>query len=99
VGGLALSAGLVACSHTLAEEDCEAVRMRLEAAWLSDANAAATEADNEQVRRFVKDESARIGQDWMARCRQRIGTEIDDRELRCLRRVEHVDDVDRCASK
>ena len=87
------------CSHELTLGDCETVRARIESAWQADANEAASLADNEQVRRYIKDEANRLGQAWMRHCRERVGQKADAREVACLRRVEHIDDVARCASR
>jgi hypothetical protein len=87
------------CGRTLTEADCTAVRDRIEAAWLADGYEAATEAQTEQFRRFVKEQGARIADDWMAQCRPRIGQHVDARELDCLRKAARIDDVYACAPK
>jgi hypothetical protein len=97
--GFALALGLATAgcaAEKLTEGDCVAIRERLQSAWDADANEAATLAETEELRRFVKDESARIGARWMTECRKLVGSETDRAEITCLRKVARIDDVARC---
>jgi hypothetical protein len=93
---LGLALGLCGCGQKLTDGDCVAIRDRLQKAWEADANEAVTLAETEEFRRFVKDESARIGTRWMAECRKLEGNDIDRAEVACLRRAARIDDVARC---
>ena len=88
--------GLCACGQKLGEADCVAIRDRLQKAWETDASEAVTLAETEQFRRFVKDESARIGARWMEQCRALEGRDVDREELACLRKVSRIDEVEAC---
>jgi hypothetical protein len=94
--GVGTTVGLAGCSEKLSERDCVAIRDRLQGAWEADANEAAALAETEQFRRFVKDESARIGSHFMGECQKLVGSEIDRAEVACLRRAARIDDVPKC---
>jgi hypothetical protein len=94
--GVGAAIGLAGCSEKLSERDCTAIRDRLQGAWEADANEAAVMAETEEFRRFVKDESARIGTHFMGECRKLVGSESDRAEVACLRRAARIDDVAKC---
>ena len=94
--GVGAAVGLAGCSEKLTERDCATIRDRLQGAWEADANEAAALAETEQFRRFVKDESARIGTHFMGECHQLVGSEIDRAEVACLGRAARIDDVAKC---
>jgi len=95
VGVVALA--LTGCGkRTLSEQDCEAVRDQLEAAWMADGNQAASAAKTEEFKRFVKDEAQRIGERWMAQCRPMVGQQVDSGEYECLLDAKTIDEVMGC---
>ena len=81
----------------MSEADCTLVKDRLEKAWHRDAIAAQRLADTDTFSQFIRDEGDRIGDAWMAQCQPLIGREVSARELKCLAKVDTIDDVYACA--
>ncbi len=81
----------------LTEDDCTALRARIEGAWNRDAVAAQHLVGTEAHTRFIGDEQRHIGEAWRARCTALVGQRVADREIRCLEKADTIDDVQECA--
>jgi hypothetical protein len=81
----------------LTEDDCTALKARVEGAWNRDAVAAQHLVGTEAHTRFIGDEQRRIGEAWRARCTALVGQRVAEREMQCLEKADTIDDVAECA--